>query len=54
MEITRTNDFRIRELIEAKEKSRDEKRIPKKSEFQYIFESECRNLGVHALSEWRI
>lgn len=54
MEIARTNDFRIRELVEAKEKSRDEKRIPLKSDFQYIFENACRNISGHAQNEWRI
>ena len=53
MEI-KVDDFRIRELIEAKEKSRDKKTIPIKSDFQYIFESACRNISGHAQSEWRI
>ena len=54
MEIVSTNDFRIRELIAAKEKARDEKTVPEKSEFQYVFESACRSLSGHAPSEWRI
>ena len=54
MEIASTNDFRIRELIESKEKSRDEKKIPQKSEFQYTFEAACRHISGHAQSEWQI
>ena len=54
MEIARVDDFRIRELIEAKEKARDQKTVPEKSEFQYVFESACRSLSGHAPSEWRI
>lgn len=54
MEIVRVNDFRIRELLESIEKSRDEKKIPQKSEFQYTFEAACRHISGHAQSEWRI
>ena len=47
-------EFRISEIVETKKKETKEKKIPVKSDFQYIFENSCRHLSGHAPSEWRI
>ena len=51
---TKLDDFRISELIPVKEKRRKDAPVPQKSNFQYIFENACRNIGGRAPSEWRI
>lgn len=54
MENTNT-DFRIRDLIDPKEKRDLKSRIPVKSEFQITFKNSCKELTNHApVGGWRI